>query len=102
MDADTSKGSVSGYDRLSFRQVHILHRHGARYPTGADEDAVNDDRFAAKIKNITSTEGPTPFSGPLTVSSERLTLQFLNTWKDMLGRSVLLPTGAAQDYTSGT
>ncbi len=28
--------------------------------------------------------------------------QFLNTWKYALGKNLLLPSGAAQDYTSGT
>jgi len=53
------------------RQVHVLHRHGARYPTGADEDAVNDDRFAAKIYEIVAKEGQA-FSGPLGVSVDKV------------------------------
>lgn len=50
------------------RQIQILHRHGARYPTGTEEDAENDDRFAAKIASIVQSEGPQAFSGPLSVS----------------------------------
>ncbi|KAL8634369.1 MAG: hypothetical protein Q9228_008037 [Teloschistes exilis] len=73
-------------------QVHILHRHGARYPTGSEEDAVNDALFATKVAAIQSEEGTSAFTGPLS---------FLNTWQYYLGSGLLLPTGAAQDFTSG-
>ena len=56
-------------DDILTRQVHVLHRHGARYPTGSEEDAVNDALFAAKIGSIQSSEGSEAFSGPLSVSS---------------------------------
>ena len=47
--------------------MHILHRHGARYPTGSEEDAVNDNTFAAKVGSIQAKEGSKAFSGPLMV-----------------------------------
>ena len=68
-----------------------VYSHGARYPTGGDEDGINNENFAAKVVNFTQTN-PQAFSGPLA---------FLNTYSYQLGRSLLVPSGAAQEYLSG-
>ncbi|KAG8982798.1 hypothetical protein FRB94_007850 [Tulasnella sp. JGI-2019a] len=80
-------------DGCGYEQVHILHRHGSRYPTSGLEDGTNNERFAQMIANITAAKGPSVFSGPLS---------FLNTYSYQLGRSLLVPTGAAQEFKSGS
>ena len=66
----------------SIDAVHILHRHGARYPTsGAPPSA-----FAAKI-HASATGTGFSASGPLT---------FLNTWTYKLGTEILTPLGRQQ------
>ncbi|KAG8871404.1 hypothetical protein FRB97_008719 [Tulasnella sp. 331] len=79
-------------DGCGYEQVHVLHRHGSRYPTGGAEDGENNERFAAMIANITATEGDSVFSGPLS---------FLNTYSYRLGESLLVPSGGAQEVKSG-
>ena len=72
-------------------QVHILHRHGSRYPTGGTLDGANFERFADKLSNVQSkNEGK--FTGPL---------EYLNRWKLQLGTDLLLPLGASQLQASG-
>lgn len=48
-------------------QVHLLHRHGARYPTSGDSPAA----FAAALHEAATSPAGVSFTGPL---------QFLNTW----------------------
>ncbi|KAK0541142.1 hypothetical protein OC842_000101 [Tilletia horrida] len=67
-------------------QVHILHRHGARYPTtNAPPQALS--RFLSSLppKSVT-------FKGPLA---------FLSSWKYRLGAELLTPVGRGQLYDSG-
>jgi Histidine phosphatase superfamily (branch 2) len=68
-------------------QVHLIHRHGSRYPTG--ESSV--PTFASKIQNITRN-GTATFSGALS---------FLNTWSYKLGWEILVPTGRQELFDSG-
>lgn len=76
------KASAKTPNGCSLKQVHLLHRHGARYPT-ADSSVSN---FAAKIHTTASTPGFTA-SGPAS---------FLNTWKYKLGAEILTPFGRSQ------
>ena len=72
-------------------QVHILHRHGSRYPTGGPLDGANFERFADKLSTVQSkNEGN--FTGPL---------EYLNRWNLELGTDLLLPLGASQLQASG-
>ena len=63
-------------------QVHILHRHGARYPTSGSASS----EFAAKIHAAATSSG-FKASGPLA---------FLNTWTYKLGAELLTPFGREQ------
>jgi hypothetical protein len=62
--------------------VHILHRHGARYPTSGYAPSA----FAAKI-HAAATGAGFSASGPLT---------FLDTWTYKLGAEILTPLGRQQ------
>jgi hypothetical protein len=68
----------------SIDSVHILHRHGARYPTSGSPPSG----FAAKI-HAAATGAGFSASGPLA---------FLNTWTYKLGAEILTPLGRQQLY----
>lgn len=75
-------------DQCSVEQVHILHRHGARNPTG---DSSAPFKFAqavqaAKSNNTLNANGP---------------MAFLNTWNYTLGVETLAPQGAQELFDSG-
>ena len=63
--------------------VHILHRHGARYPTSGSGPAA----FAAKIHAAANNDTGFSAIGPLA---------FLDTWTYKLGAEVLTPLGRQQ------
>jgi hypothetical protein len=63
--------------------VHILYRHGARYPTTGSAPAS----FAAKLQKASNTPNGFSASGPL---------EFLNTWTFKLGAEILTPLGRQQ------
>lgn len=67
-------------------QVHLVHRHGARYPTSDALPAI----FAANLHATAITTGFSA-SGPL---------EFLNTWTYKLGAETLTPFGRSQLYES--
>ncbi|KAJ7239615.1 histidine phosphatase superfamily [Mycena haematopus] len=69
------------------QQVHLLHRHGARYPTSGSAPAD----FAAALHAVAAT-GNLSASGPLA---------FLNTWTYKLGAEILTPFGRAQLFELG-
>lgn len=64
-------------------QVHLLHRHGARYPTSGSAPAS----FAAKVHAAATSSAGFKASGPL---------EFLNTWTYNLGAELLTPFGREQ------
>ncbi|KAF7292081.1 Phosphoglycerate mutase-like protein [Mycena indigotica] len=68
-------------------QVHLVHRHGARYPTtGAPPSA-----FAAALHAVAQ-------AGNLTVTGP---LSFLATWEYKLGAEILTPFGRSQLFDLG-
>ncbi|KAJ6550010.1 histidine phosphatase superfamily [Mycena capillaripes] len=68
-------------------QVHLVHRHGARYPTtGAPPSA-----FATLLHATASTTGVN-VTGPLS---------FLSTWQYKLGAEILTPFGRSQLFDLG-
>lgn len=67
-------------------QVHLLYRHGARYPTSG----AGPEKFAQKIANATKTG--------LAVSGE---LAFLGDWTYKLGAELLTPFGRSQNFLLG-
>ncbi|TFK51909.1 phosphoglycerate mutase-like protein [Heliocybe sulcata] len=71
----------------SITQVHLLHRHGARYPTEGSALAS----LAEKVHNASTGAGFSA-SGPLA---------FLNTWTYKLGAELLTPFGREQLYDLG-
>ena len=64
-------------------QVHLVHRHGARYPTGGSPPAA----FAGKLHNATVAGTGFTATGDLA---------FLNTWTFKLGAELLTPFGRKQ------
>ncbi|XXG95983.1 hypothetical protein Hte_002260 [Hypoxylon texense] len=70
----------------SVTQVHLLYRHGARYPTSGAAPA----QFADKIANATK--------GGLQVSGD---LAFLSDWTYKLGAELLTPFGRSQEFLLG-
>ena len=70
----------------SLKQVHLLHRHGARYPTSGSAPSA----FAAKVHSTATGKGFLA-TGALT---------FLNTWTYKLGAEILTPFGRAQLYVN--
>ncbi|KAJ3564362.1 hypothetical protein NP233_g8342 [Leucocoprinus birnbaumii] len=64
-------------------QVHLLYRHGARYPA----QNSNVCKFADKVyKKVDSPEGLEAYGE----------MEFLKTWKNRLGEETLTPFGQAQ------
>lgn len=63
-------------------QVHLLHRHGARYPTSGSAPST----FAAKVHGVANSTGFSA-TGPL---------DFLNSWTYKLGAEILTPFGREQ------
>ncbi|KAJ7469951.1 acid phosphatase [Mycena galericulata] len=71
----------------SITQVHLLHRHGARYPTSGSAPAA----FAAALHDA-AANGTVRATGALA---------FLNTWTFKLGAEILTPFGRAQLFELG-
>ena len=67
--------------------VNVLHRHGARYPTGTSSVAT----FGSLVQNITANKTAT-WSGQLS---------FLNDWKYLLGSEILVARGRQELFDSG-
>lgn len=70
-------------------RVHILHRHGSRYPTTGSP--ANDIRKI--VKDVQKLSNDKHFKGPLT---------FLNSYDpNRLGLELLVPVGRQQLFASG-
>ncbi len=77
-------------ENASIVQLHMLSRHGSRYPTVG----AGAQRLAEKIQRYTEgTKGDAVFSGELS---------FLNYWNYMLGSEILVPMGKQELFDSGT
>ncbi|KAI9642401.1 hypothetical protein NHQ30_009205 [Ciborinia camelliae] len=73
--------------------VQVLQRHGDRFQTSSEDDGVNDQRFADKVTNFTSTSSNSTFTGPLA---------FLNTYEyPMIDNGLLTSLGAVTEFTAG-
>ncbi|KAJ7636489.1 phosphoglycerate mutase-like protein [Roridomyces roridus] len=81
------KSSPRVPDGCELTQVHLLHRHGARYPTSGAAPAA----FAAALHNAASN-GTVKVSGPLA---------FLQDWRYKLGAEILTPFGRDQMFELG-
>lgn len=73
-------------DGCDIVQVHLLYRHGARYPTSGAAPA----QFAQKIHNATKTG--------FSASGD---LSFLADWTYKLGAELLTPFGRSQNFLLG-
>ncbi|MCJ1402945.1 hypothetical protein MMC11_006166 [Xylographa trunciseda] len=73
-------------------QAHTLQRHANRFPTSSEEDGVNDETFASKVRNFTTANPSTSFSGPLA---------FLNNYEYIMGESYLTGLGASTEFMAG-
>jgi hypothetical protein len=69
------------------KQVHLVHRHGARYPTSDGGTAA----FAARLNAVANSTG-------FSASGD---LGFLNTWTYKLGAEILTPFGRSQVFELG-
>lgn len=76
-------------DQCRLKQVHLLYRHGARFPT----DALNDTlaKLVNKIGND-ARRGKFEPKGDLT---------FMNQWKYKLGQALLVHQGAQELFDAG-
>lgn len=81
---DTSPLVPSGCD---ITQLHLLYRHGARYPTAGSAPST----FAAKVANVTKQGG----------FSATGDLGFLADWTYKLGAELLTPFGRKQNFLLG-
>lgn len=81
---DTSPSIPSGCDIV---QLHLLYRHGARYPTEGAAPAI----FALKVANATK-------NGGFTASGD---MSFLANWRYKLGSELLTPFGRSQNFLLG-
>jgi len=87
--ADFQETAAVLSETCSVSQVHLLHRHGARYPTSYSTEGA--PFFGQTIANATA-DGNFSASGPLS---------FLNTWSYELGAELLVPLGRQQLFDSG-
>lgn len=85
-DYDLADASPLIPDGCDVTQVHLLYRHGARYPTSG----AGPEKFAQKLANATKTG--------LSVSGE---LSFLSQWQYRLGAELLTPFGRSQNFQLG-
>ncbi|KAJ5873420.1 Histidine phosphatase superfamily clade-2 [Penicillium subrubescens] len=67
-------------------QMHMVHRHGSRYPTSSASVATLPKRIAELLGNGTRFTG---------------NLEFLNTWEYQLGKEELTGLGRQQLFDSG-
>jgi hypothetical protein len=75
------KASSQIPEGCGLNQVHLLHRHGARYPTSGN--VTGPAAFAVKIHSAAAGSGFSA-TGPL---------EFLNAWTYKLGAEILTPFG---------
>ena len=80
-------------DGCQVEQVHLIERHGSRFPTGSFDDGLNDENFGGKVMNFTKANSTAKFTGPLS---------FLNTYGYTMGESYLVGRGASQSFDAGT
>lgn len=73
-------------ETCSYKQVHILHRHGDRYAAGGTADKI--EAVVEKLKGM--SEEP------------HKKLAWLKDWNYTLGRELLVSTGVATLFTSGS
>lgn len=66
-------------------QVHMLSRHGSRYPTTGDHTFALGQKLANKTENFDATGD----------------LAFLRDWKFQLGENILVPRGRQELFNSG-
>ena len=71
-------------------QLHLLYRHGARYPTSSLTSGPSF--FAAKVHNATVNGTGFTATGDLA---------FLNNWSYKLGAEILTPFGRSQNFELG-
>ncbi|TIA87508.1 hypothetical protein E3P81_03921 [Wallemia ichthyophaga] len=79
-------------DTCQVEEVHMLHRHGSRYPTPNSMPLRFSDKLSAAVKEAYDSDYNIGFHGELA---------FLNEWKYALGEAILTPVGRWQLYNSG-
>ncbi|KAJ5893173.1 hypothetical protein N7504_009864 [Penicillium tannophilum] len=87
-------GAPKGSPRqCELSQVHLLARHGERYPTYNEIDGGIIENFASKLANFSAKHPKAAIgTGPLV---------FLNYWDYLLELDSLLPMGASTSASSG-
>lgn len=84
-----TKYSYALPEQCHIRQVHILYRHGARYPAHGKRQAPG--KFGKKVKKARR-------KGKLSATGQ---LEFLNKWTYNLGRAALVPLGKQEMFAAG-
>ena len=79
-------GELTLPNKCELRQVHLLHRHGNRYPSGKTSSRMM--KVARKLKHM---------SEPPTIES----LDWLEDWEYLLGEDLLVGSGVGAMFTSG-
>ncbi|PQE25061.1 histidine phosphatase superfamily clade-2 protein [Rutstroemia sp. NJR-2017a BVV2] len=80
-------------DGCQVESVQVLQRHAQRFQTTAEDDGENDQRFAEKLSNFTSTSTNGSFTGPLS---------FLNRYTYLMKDTGLLTgLGASTEFSAG-
>lgn len=74
--------------RANISQVHVLHRHGSRYPT----TGAGAQKFGSALTKLIQNRTASGFTG---------SLDFLNTWSYGLGAEILVPLGRQELFDSG-
>ncbi|UZJ55613.1 hypothetical protein CBS101457_004933 [Exobasidium rhododendri] len=91
--ADYQEGAAVLPEQCTVSQVHLLHRHGARYPTSSTTEGA--PFFGATLANISKTTNSSSDFNATGI------LSFLNTWQYQLGAEVLVPVGTQELFDSG-
>ncbi|TIC05593.1 phosphoglycerate mutase-like protein [Wallemia mellicola] len=79
-------------DTCEIEQVHMIHRHGSRYPTPNSLPLKFSEKLSTAVKANMNSNDAIGFNGELA---------FLNEWRYALGHSILTPVGRWQLYNSG-
>ncbi|TIA87770.1 hypothetical protein E3P99_02972 [Wallemia hederae] len=79
-------------DTCEIDSVHMIHRHGSRYPTPNSMPLKFSEKLSTAVKANMNSDNAIGFNGELA---------FLNEWRYAIGHSILTPVGRWQLYNSG-
>lgn len=86
IDQEANHGEYTLPQGCAYKQVHVLHRHGERYPSGGVDKMIN--KVVEKLEAMTRPPAKQ--------------LQWLEHWNYTLGTDLLVAQGTATEFTSGS